>query len=120
MKRLVLLSTLLCLAVWAGPKQRAWQDANVAKIERSVSESDSVIYTPSPTTGVANSGVETRRTKTWIYAFQAGRQLYVGKAGRKALPGVHEGDQIRIAVHGDVLYALTPDGKERRLELLTP
>ena len=110
----------MCFAIWAGPKRRFWQDAKVVKIGRSVVEAEEMEYTPSPysAAGAVGAGVTTRHTKIWTYAFKTEQQLYVGKVEKKPVEGVREGDLIRVAVYRGMLYLLTPNGKEHKLELL--
>src|SRR6185437_3022229 len=118
MRKLALSSWLVFVALCAGPKQRPWQDATVVKIGHSAVETQETEYTPSPSAaGVTSSAITTRRTKIWTYAFKTDRQLYVGKIERKPVGSLKEGDRIRIAVYRGVLYVLTPDTKEHRLEL---
>ena len=118
MRTLALSSWLVFVALCAGPKQRPWQDATVVKIGHSAVETQETEYTPSPSAaGVTSSAITTRRTKIWTYAFKTDRQLYVGKIERKPVGSLKEGDRIRIAVYRGVLYVLTPDTKEHRLEL---
>ena len=118
MRRVALLSLLICIPAWASTKQRLWQDATVIKVTHSVSEADEVEYTPSPSTGAGAeaSGVATRRTKTWTYAVKTGQHLYLGQVGKKPVEGVREGDRIWIAVGRGAIYVLTPGAKEHRLE----
>ena len=120
MRRVAVLSLLVCTAGWSGPKQRLWQDATVIKIAHSVSEAEEAEYKPSPSTGggVVTSGVATRRTKIWTYAVKTDQHLYLGQVEKRPVEGVREGDRIRIAVQRGTLYVLTPDAKEHRLELL--
>ena len=118
MRPVVILCLLACFSTWAGTKQRGWQEAHVAKIGYSVSETEQAEYTPSPGTGVAASGVETRRTRIWTYVFQTDHQVYTARLEGKPLAGLHEGDRIQIAVQRGVLRVLGSRGKERTLELL--
>jgi hypothetical protein len=120
MRRVAVLSLLMCIAGWAGPKRRLWQDATVIKIAHSVSEAEEVEYKPSPSTGggVVTSDVTTRRTKTWTYTVKTDQHLYLGQVEKRPVEGVREGDRIRIAVQRGNLYVLTPGAKEHRLELL--
>jgi len=114
----VILCLLACFCASAGTKQREWQEAHVVKIGHSVNETEEAEYTPSPSTGVAASGVEKRRTSIWTYVFQTEHQVYTAKLEGKPLAGLHEGDQIQIAVQRGVLRVLGSRGKERTLELL--
>jgi len=108
---------LACLCTWAGTQQTDWQEARVVKIGQSVNETEDAEYTPSPT-GVATSGVETRRTRTWTYVFQTEHQVYTAKLDGKPLVRLHEGDRIQIAVERGVLRVLDSRGKKRTLQLL--
>lgn len=120
MRGVALLSLLMCIPAWAGPKQRFWQDATVVKIAHSVSEAEEAEYKPSPSTGggVVTSGVATRRTKIWTYALKTDQLLYLGQVEKRPVEGMREGDKIRIAVQRGTLYVLTQGAKEHRLELL--
>lgn len=119
MRMVLVLCLLTCLAVYASPKQLSWQDATVAKIESSTTKTEELEYRPGPAAGtVQSTGVNTRHTQIWTYAFKTGEQLYLGKVKNKPVQGIREGDRIRIAVHRGVLYVLTQDAKERKLELL--
>ena len=118
MRKAAILCLLICVAGWAGPKRRLWQNATVIKIAHSVNEAEEQEYTPSPAIGVATAGVTTRRTKIWTYAVKTDQRLYLGQAEKRPIAGVREGDRIRIAVQHDALYVLTPGAKEHRLELL--
>jgi hypothetical protein len=116
-------SLAFCLAASAAPKHRSWQDAQLVKIQQSVTETDSPVYSPSIGTGsypADTTGVERRHTRIWTYAFKTSKHLYTGKAARKPLKNIKEGDQVRIAVDRRELYVIAPTGKEQKLELLKP
>ena len=107
----------MCVAIWA--EARHWQDAKVVKIGHSVDKTEEQEYRREPSgVGVASSGVATRTTKVWTYAIKTEHQLYVGKVEKKPVPGLREGDRVRVAVHRGALLVVTPDAKEHHLELL--
>lgn len=91
------------------------------KIEQSVIETETPVFSHSVSTGTypaTTTGVDKRRTKVWTYAFKTADHLFVGKATRKPLKNVKEGDRIRVAVQRGELYIIASGGKEQRLELL--
>ena len=121
MRLAVLLSLFVCLAVWAAPKRRPWQDAELVKVEQSVIETEAPVFSQSISTGTypaTTTGVDKRRTKVWTYAFKTTGYLYVGKVTGKPLKSVKEGDRVRVAVQRGELYIMPSGGKEQKLELL--
>ena len=69
------------------------------KIEQSVIETETPVFSHSVSTGTypaTTTGVDKRRTKVWTYAFKTADHLFVGKATRKPLKNVKEGDRIRV------------------------
>jgi hypothetical protein len=119
MWRAVLLSMFMLLAVWAGPKRRVWQDAEVIRVENSTVETEELSVSPGTEGGaMPPNGVVTRRTTIWIYTLKTSQHVYRAKFTRKPPERVVEGDRVRFFVDGEHLSVLTPGGKERRAKLL--
>lgn len=119
MGKVVFLSVLTCVWLYAGPKSRIWQVATVVRIGHSVSETEETEYKSGQTaTGAETSNIVVRRRKVWIYAFKADHQLYLGRREKRPVEGLNEGDQIRVAVEHAVVYVLTREGKQYKLTLV--
>jgi len=103
----------------AGPKQRNWQDAKVAKVEQTEIEVENQLYRSSAPSGQAgvplDTGSERRKIKTWTYQFKTADKVLVGTSEKKPLEGVKEGDDVKVVSQRGFLYVLPADGKERKL-----
>lgn len=116
------LSMIFCAGLGAGPKKRAWMDAHVLKIGKLEDEYTTVKWRSDQPIGVSGTltpdGFEKHHRTLWNYYFKSADKVYSGNVEKKALPGIEEGDQVKIFQRKDILYVLPADGKERKLDFL--
>jgi hypothetical protein len=122
MKQALLVSMLCSIVLWAGPKQRPWQDAQVTKVEQSEVEREETEYRSSAPIGQVGQPMETgtkkRKTKIFTYEFTAGGKVYVAQVEKKPVEGLEKGATVKIAVQKEAIYIQTGEAKERKLDLL--
>jgi len=122
MKQALLVSMIWCIGLWAGPKQRPWQDAQITKVEQREVEHEETEYRSSAPIGRAGQPMETgtkkRMTKIFTYEFTAGGKVYVAEVEKKPIEGLEKGATVKIAVQKETIYVQAADAKERKLDLV--
>src|SRR5258706_13919210 len=113
---------LCCIGLWAGTKQRPWQDAKVTKVEQREVEHEEAEFRSSAPIGQVGQPLETgtskRKTKVFTYEFTAGGKVYAAQVEKKPVEGLEKGAAVKIAVQKEAIYIQIGEAKERKLDLL--
>ena len=125
MVRLLQIGLLIGTGALAAAKHGPWQDALVARVvfltvrtaqpSYSVTPTHPVPYAPVPT---IPASIVSRRSRAWLYGFQAGPRVYWAIVRRKPLAGIKAGDTVRVAVDKERISWRVSARHERRLERL--
>jgi len=116
----VLLPTLL----WPTGPRRVWQQGYISKIERSVSESESVDFghrtIEDAFAGPVVTGVRKTSVIRWIITIRTESSLLIAAYERnKVVAWLLDDNPIEVAAVGDRVYLRTSGKKEHRLDLVS-